>query len=123
MTDIPTGKEIEGSYRNHIDSRFISSIDLMGHGDIEVEIERVEKLETLTVENKKTVKAPILIYFQGKKKPLVACKTNLNQIAMALKTSVVSKWKCRKVLMFAEPGKYFGKEQYAVRFRSQEVKT
>jgi len=121
MTEIPKGEEITDSITNHVDRRFINSIDLVGKGDCVVTIARVEKLDKITYENKNVELKPILLYFDHTKKPLVLNKTNIKTLTNALGTNNVSKWKGRKVKVFAEKGKFFGVEQYAVRFRSQEV--
>ena len=126
MTEpIPKGEEIEGSYRKYTDSRFACSLDLIDLPNRQciVEIERVEHHPKLVYENKKSVKQAFVMYFKKAKKPLVACNTAMSQIATILKTSDVKEWKGRKVIMFAEEGKYWNKPGFAVRFRGEEVKS
>jgi len=116
---IEKGEEITDSITRHIDRRFINSTDLIGKGDCAVEISRVEKLPQIVYENKQTKKNPILLYFTHTEKPLVLNNTHIRQITVALKTSDVSSWKGKKVAIFAEEGMFFGKQQYAVRFREK----
>lgn len=123
MSDpIPKGVEITDKITKHLDRRFINSIDLIGEGDVTVRIDRVEKLESIKFENGNREKNPILLYFTKSPKPLVLRKIHASQISSALGTTNVSQWKGRKVTMYAEPGKWFGKEQHAVRFRAEEAK-
>ena len=123
MTDpIPKGEEITDSILKHIDRRFINSLDLIGKGDCAVTISRVEKLDKITYKDGKSVNKPNLMYFTHTDKPLVLNVTNIRLISTALKTTNVQEWKGRKLKIFAEPGKYFGKQQFAVRFRAEEVK-
>ncbi len=123
MSDpIPQGEEITDKITKHLDRRFINSIDLVGEGDVVVTIDRVEKLKSITFENKNTEANPILLYFAKSPKPLVLRKIHASQISSALGTPNVGKWKGRKVTMYAEAGKWFGKQQHAVRFRTEEAK-
>lgn len=118
---IPQGEEITDSILKHLDRRFINSLDLIGKGDCVVTIARVEKLDRIKYQDGKTANKPNLMYFAHTDKPLVLNATNVRLISMALGTTCVREWKGRKVTIFAEPGKYFGKEQYAVRFRTVEA--
>ena len=119
---IPKGEEITDSILKHIDRRFINSLDLIGKGDCAVTISRVEKLPKIKYQDGKSVNNPKLMYFSHTDKPLVLNATNIRLISMALGTTNVGEWKGRKVNIFAEPGKWFGKQQFAVRFRTEEVK-
>ena len=64
MTDIPKGKEITDAITKHMDRRFLSSLDLMGQGKVELTIDRVEKHDSLRYRNGNTDSNAILIYFK-----------------------------------------------------------
>ena len=121
LEPLPEGVKIDDSILKHIDRRFVSSLDLIGKGDVTVKIDRVEKHDKIKYQNGQTAKNPILLYFTHTPKPLVLNVTNIKTLTIALGTSNCKEWKGRKVKVFAEKGNYFGKDQYAVRFRDHEV--
>lgn len=118
---IPQGEELTGSITKHLDKRFFGSIDLVGHKELVVTIKRVELHPKIKFENGKTEKNIKMIYFEETEKPLVIRDVHIKQLVHALGSGTVGKWKGRKIAMYALKGTWFGVEQYAVRFRLQEV--
>ena len=112
---LPAGEVITGSITKHMDRRFISSVDLVGLGDVELTIDRVEKHATLTYLNGNTDENAILIFFKGTEKPLKLCTTNIKDIILTLGTSKVDDWHGRKIKLCVKKVKSFGKLQDAVR--------
>ena len=115
MDKIPEGTEIEGTITKYIDKRFLSSIDIIGLGDIDVTIDRVEFHETLKYLNGKTDENALLIYFNGSDKPLKLCKTNVKKIISKLGTAKVKDWKDKKITIAVESITAFKKTMDAVR--------
>lgn len=118
---LPQGEEINGSITKHMDKRFINSFDLLGLDDVTVTIKRVELHKNIEFQNKKKETNVKMIYFEESEKPLVIRDVHIKALVIALATAKVKNWKGRKVKMYAEKGCWFGKEGYAVRFRTQEV--
>jgi hypothetical protein len=112
---IPAGEVITGSITKHMDRRFISSVDLVGLGDVELTIDRVEKHAVLKYLNGNMDENAILIFFAGADKPLKLCTTNIKDIILALGTSNASDWKGREIKLCVKKVKSFGKMQDAVR--------
>jgi hypothetical protein len=112
---IPAGEVITGSITKHMDRRFISSVDLVGLGEVELTIDRVEKHAKLDYLNGNSDENAILVFFVGTDKPLKLCTTNIKDIILVLGTSNVSDWHGRKVKFCVKKVKSFGKMQDAVR--------
>jgi len=112
---IPKGEEITGAITKHMDRRFLSSLDLVGMGEVEVTIDRVEKHGQLEYLNGNKDENAILIYFKGSDKPLKLCNTNIKAIIANMGTAKVEEWKGRKITLKVEKVKAFGKVTDAVR--------
>ena len=112
---IPAGEVITGSITKHMDRRFISSVDLVGLGDVELTIDRVEKHARLDYLNGNSDDNAILVFFVGTDKPLKLCTTNIKDIITVMGTSNVADWHGRKVKFCVKKVKSFGKMQDAVR--------
>jgi len=122
MTEpIPVGEEITGSIAKHMDRRFLGSIDLVGYDETNVTIKRVELHKNIKFENGKKETNVKMIYFEENEKPLVIRDVHIKAITTALGTVKVKEWKGRKVTMYTEFGRWFGKDQFAIRFRTKEV--
>lgn len=119
---IPKGDEIIGSIARHMDRRFLGSIDLVGFDETIVTILRVELHKKIKFENGKEESNIKMIYFEENPKPLVIRDVHIRAITTALGTVKVKDWKGRKVAMYVEKGHWFGKDGYAVRFRTKEAK-
>ena len=115
LKPIPKGAEITDSITKHIDKRFLSSVDIIGHGAVEVTIDRVEKVAKLEYQTGNTDANAILIYFNETPKPLKLCKTNIMTIALNLKSSKVSDWLGKKIKLEVRTVQAFGKQKPAVR--------
>jgi hypothetical protein len=114
-TPLPKGEEITGAITKHMDRRFLSSLDLVGLGAVEVTIDRVEKHAKLDYLNGNTDENAILAYFKGSDKPLKLCTTNINAIITNMGTPKAAEWHGRKITLKVEKVKAFGKMQDAVR--------
>ena len=115
MEKIPKGTEITDSIAKHMDRRFLSSMDLMGLGDVELTIDRVEMISELKYLNGNKDSNVLLMYFKGTDKPLKLCKTNVKSIILTLKTANVSEWKGKKIKLCVKTVQAFGKPTPAVR--------
>lgn len=113
--EIPKGKEITGSIAKELDARFLNRRFFMGMGTIPLTIKRIEKLAELKYENGDKKENVILAYFEETEKPLDLCNTNIDSIMAITGTAKVSEWKGVKIGFHNVLGKFFGKEQYAVR--------
>jgi len=112
---IPKGVEITDSITKHIDKNYLSSLDLMGQGVVELTIDRCEKHETLTYNTGESDKNAILMYFRETPKPLKLCKTNIKSIATIFKSSKVADWLGKKIKLTVKTVAAFGKQKPAVR--------
>ena len=115
MTAIPKGQEITDQITKHMDRNYLSSLDLIGQGVVELTIERVEKHALLKYKNGNTDKDAILMFFKGTDKPLKLCSTNIKSIIMVLKTAKVADWKGKKIKLEVQTVKAFGGMKPAVR--------
>ena len=113
--EIPTGTEITGSIAKEMDSRFLNRRFFMGQGTIPLTIKRIEKIPELKYENGDKKENVILAYFEETPLPLDLCNTNIDSIIMITGTAKVADWKGVKIGFHNILGKWFGKEQYAVR--------
>ena len=112
---IPKGVEITDAITKHMDRRFLSSLDLVGLGEVEVTIDRVEKHAELEYLNGNKEANAKLLYFVGSDKPLKLCDTNIKAIITNLGTPKVSEWRGKKIRLKVEKVKAFGKVVDAVR--------
>lgn len=119
IADIPTGEEIKGSINAYLDSRFLSSNDIAGFGDVAVEIERCVLVRTLKFENGNVEENAKLLYFKGKKKPLVLNKTNARELIRLAKSANVQDWHEMRVVLYTIEGHFFGKQQLALRIKGE----
>ena len=115
LPPIPKGTEITGAITKHMDRRYLSSLDLMGLGVVELTVERVEKHDEIKYGNGSTDQDVILMYFVGSDKPLSLNTCNIKMIVRCLKTAKVSEWKGKKIKLEVQIVKAFGKMQPAVR--------
>lgn len=115
LEPIPKGTVITDNITKHIDKRFLSSIDLLGAGTVELTIDRVEKLAKLTYGTGESNEDVLLLYFKETGKPLQLCKTNVKAIAIALNTAKSGDWTGRKIKMEIKNVKSFGKMVLAIR--------
>jgi len=115
LTPIPKGKILTESITKHMDKRFLSSIDLIGAGEVKLTIDRVEHLDSLKYANGTTDKNVNLLYFQGSEKPLSLNVTNINAIVTILGTNKVGEWSGKKVTLTVKKVDAFGEIKDAVR--------
>lgn len=115
--EIEKGKVIEGNIVKEMDRRFLSSLDLAGHGDVELTIDRVEKVEKLQYLNGQSQDNAILLYFKETKRPLTLNATNIKRLIQITETNVAKEWTGIKIKLAAVPVSAFGKNQLAVRIQ------
>jgi len=115
LPPIPKGVEITDQITKHLDRRFLSAADFMGMGVVELTIDRLEKLASITYGNGKTEKNVILAYFKGTEKPLSLCLTNALDILEVLGTG--SGWAGKKIRVEVKIVDAFGKKVPAVRIK------
>ena len=115
---VPEGEKIQDAITKHIDRRFLSSVDLAGQGVVQLEVARVEKLPELRYDNGKVEKNAILMYFtKPANRPLVLKQVHIKAIINKLQTNNVKDWIGVKLPFEAQKGRYFGKDQLAVRIK------
>ena len=112
---IPKGEVIVDSITKHMDRRFLSSLDLMGAGDVSLTIDRVEHLTSIEYANGNTDTNVIMIYFKESQKPLSLNVTNIKAIVAIAGTNKAGEWTGKKVKLAVKKVKAFGKMQDAVR--------
>jgi len=122
LKPIPKGKTITGSITKFCDKRFLSSIDLIGQGNVFLVIDRIEKHDRLEYQNGTSAEDVLLLYFKGSNKPLALNITNIKSLIKFTGTNNIEDWIGIKVPFFAEPGVFFGKKDFAVRVFMGEIK-
>lgn len=115
LKPVPQGKEITDNICKHMDRRFLSSLDLIGAGEVTLTVDRVEHLDLIEYANGNTEKDVNLIYFTETNKPLSLNATNIKAIISILGTNKVAEWKGKQIKLAAKKVKAFGKMQDAVR--------
>lgn len=118
LKPIPKGQIIEDAITKHMDRRFLSSLDLIGCGVVELTIDRVEKHDRLEYGTGTVDENAILVYFkENPAKPLKLCKTNIASIIMVVGSSKVSDWHGKKIKLEVQKVMAFGKSKPAVRVK------
>jgi len=112
---IPKGREIDGSIATEMDARFLNRRYFIGNGTIGLTIDRVEQVDELEYENGQKDYNVKLAYFKEYPKPLKLCNTNIDSIIFLTGTSKPKDWAGCKIGFMAVKGRFYGKDQYAVR--------
>lgn len=111
-------------WRQMMDSEFVGAWDIMDEEgnsrDVVVVIDRVESGE-VTNEAKKTSRKP-LIYFKGRKKPLVCNVTNAKTISRLYGNNVLE-WPGKPVTLYVGEASVGGEVKPAIRVRPVAPKT
>ena len=115
LGQIPKGDVITDSITKHMDRRFLSSIDLVGAGEVELTIDRVEHLAEIKYANGNKDANVNLLYFKETDKPLTLNVTNIKAIVSFTGTNKAGEWSGKKVKLAAKKVQAFGKMQDAVR--------
>lgn len=111
--------KIEGDYRQFMDKTYIGEWDLPENGDLTVEIDHAEVNE---VKNERGAQEKLCLHLKGGHKPLIVNSTNGANIAEALGTKDVAKWRDKKIILYREKVSAFGKTTMAVRVRTYAPK-
>jgi len=116
---IPKGEIVTDSIARKMDRRYLSSLDLVGSGQVELTIDRVEFHEELTFNNGQKKEKVYLMYFKGTDKPLDLNVTNISSIAYIHNSNKPSDWAGKKVKLevkrVQKPGGKRGEKTNGVR--------
>lgn len=112
---IPKGTVIKDSITKHMDRRFISSIDLIGNGDVKMTIDRVEHLDGIEYANGNKDTNVNLLYFKETEKPLALNATNIKAIVSIMGSNKVADWEGKKIVLAVRKVQAFGSQKDAVR--------
>ena len=115
MKPIPKGEIITDAITKHLDRNYLTSLDLAGHAETVLTIDRLEKHKELVYNNGNKDKDAILCYFKETPKPLKLCKTNIAAIIQITGTNIVSEWAGKKIKLAVKIVKAFGDMKPAVR--------
>ena len=111
--------DLTGDYRRYMDKDFFGSWDIPDGGDLIVEIDHAEVNE---VTNERGKEKKLTVHLKGGYKPLICNATNGNAISEAVGSRKVEDWQGKKIALYKEPGKWFGKTGEATRVRSEAPK-
>jgi hypothetical protein len=115
LKPVPKGEEITDNICKHMDRRFLSSLDLIGAGEVALTIDRVEHHNQIKYANGSNDSNVNLLYFSETEKPLALNTTNIKAIVAIIGSNKVSEWKGNKVKLTVKKVEAFGKMQDAVR--------
>lgn len=107
-------KGISGNYKQHMDKPWLGEWDLPENDDLIVEIDYVDKE---AVKSDQGTESKMTIHLKGGLKPMICNITNGDSIAMALGTPLVENWAGRKIQLYRESVRAFGKTTMAIRVR------
>lgn len=110
--------ELTGDYRRYMDKDFFGAWDIPDGGDLIVEIDHAEINE---VTNERGKEKKLTVHLKGYK-PLICNATNGNAISLATGSKNVEDWANKKIALYKEPGKWFGKVGEATRVRPEAPK-
>ncbi len=82
----------------------------------------IKNVETEELQSERGLEKKPVITFEGTNQKLVANNTNLKIIAENLKTPYVNEWVGQKITLTAVKGRFFGKEQEAIRVKKDLTK-
>lgn len=99
-------------YRTMYDGEYLGAWDLVGR-DVTVTISKVEAKKIKSERGE--IKKPVL-FFEGKEKAMVACKTNTKIIA-AMYGQHVEKWVGKKITLYATTTPVGGESRDCIRIR------
>lgn len=102
-----------------MDKTYIGEWDLPENGDLTVEIDHAEVNE---VKNERGAQEKLCLRLKEGRKPLILNATNGANIAEALGTKDVAKWRDKKIILYREKVSAFGKTTMAVRVRTYAPK-
>ncbi len=119
MKPIPKGEVVTDSIAKTMDRRYLSSLDLIGVGQVELTIDRVEYHKEITFNNEKKKKNVHLMYFKETEKPLDLNVTNITAVTYLLKSNKPSDWAGKKIKLevkrVQKPGGRSGEKTNGVR--------
>lgn len=107
-------KGISGNYKQHMDKPWLGEWDLPENDDMTVEIDYVDKEAVKTDQG---TESKMTIHLKGGLKPMICNITNGESIATALGTPLVENWSGRKIQLYRDSVRAFGKTTLAIRVR------
>lgn len=107
-------KGISGNYKQHMDKPWLGEWDLPENDDLIVEIDYVDKE---AVKSDQGTESKMTIHLKDGLKPMICNITNGDAIAAALGTPLVEQWAGRKIQLYRESVRAFGKTTMAIRVR------
>lgn len=110
-------QNLQGDYRQFMDKNYFGSWDINGD-ELTVEIDHAEVND---VQNERGTEKKLTVHLVDYK-PLIVNSTNGQAISNALGTSRVEEWAGRRIILYKERGRFFGKECEAVRVRTYAPK-
>jgi len=110
--------ELTGDYRKFMDKNFFGSWDIPDGGDLVVTIDHAEVND---VQNERGTEKKLTVHLVGYK-PLICNATNGDAISKAVGSKNVENWAGKKIALYKEAGKWFGKTGEATRVRPEPPK-
>lgn len=107
-------KGVKGNYKSFMDKNWLGEWDLPTDDDLVVTIDYVDREE---VQNDRGSETKLTIHFKGGYKPMICNNTNGEAISTALQTPMVEEWGGRKIQLYRESVRAFGKTTMAIRVR------
>lgn len=107
-------KNISGDYRQYMNKNYIGEWDLPETEDLMVTIDHMEQND---IQSERGSEEKLVAYFRENYKPLIVNATNAAAITEATGTSKVEEWAGKKVMLYRENVRAFGKTTLAVRVR------
>ncbi|MEG2521283.1 MAG: hypothetical protein RSA49_00205 [Anaerovoracaceae bacterium] len=107
-------KRLTGDYRKFLNRNYIGEWDLPEKDDLVVTIDHTEQniIKSERAEEEKPV-----VYFKEDYKPLILNTTNITAIADALASKDIEIWEGKKISLYRENVRAFGKTTMCVRVR------
>ena len=107
-------KGITGNYKSYLDKNWLGEWDLPQDDDLIVEIDYVDQED---VQNDRGTEKKMTIHLKGGYKPMICNATNGASIAAALGTPMVEKWAGKRIQLYRDSVRAFGKTTMAIRVR------
>lgn len=108
------GKGLTGNYKSFLDKAWLGEWDLPEDDDLIVTIDYVDREE---VQNERGTEQRLTIHFKDGYKPMICNTTNAGTIASVTGSERVERWEGKKIQLYRESVRAFGKTTMAIRVR------